>query len=204
MADHMRGAPDIPEGRKGGRVGHAGGLGEIRGGHGRFQRFGIARHADWHNAKHGKTSVKRFAKLHIMQTLHGEICAAAVTPGKANDSPYPGAMIAMMPRGPGHALACAQYGGLENCQAVQDGGRRPVFEPKSGYEINGFNARAETLGFLGKRPGAFRKPLRRRNNVEGVFSSMEEGSGGVARAARTNAQAAGLPSTCTCHNVAFA
>ena len=127
--------------------------------------FSIARYADWYNAKYGKISVKRFAKLHIMQTLHGKICAAMVTPGKANDSPYLRAMIAMMPRGSGHVPADAQYGGMENCQAVQDSGCRPVIEPKSSYEIHGFNARAEMLRFLEKHPGTFHKLLRKRNTV---------------------------------------
>ena len=38
--------------------------------------FSIARYADWYNAKYGKISARKFAKLHIMQTLHGKICAA--------------------------------------------------------------------------------------------------------------------------------
>ena len=74
--------------------------------------FSIARYADRYNAKYGKISVKKFAKLHIMQTLRGKTCAATVAPGKANDSPYLRAMIAMMPRGPGYAPADAQYGGM--------------------------------------------------------------------------------------------
>ncbi len=35
--------------------------------------FSIVRYADWYSAKYGKISVKEFAKLHIMQTLHGKI-----------------------------------------------------------------------------------------------------------------------------------
>ena len=50
--------------------------------------FSISRYRDWHNAKYGTISVKQFAKLHIVHALGGMICSAAVTPGKANDSPY--------------------------------------------------------------------------------------------------------------------
>ena len=139
-----------------------------------------------------------------MQTLHGKICAAMVTPGKANDSPYLRAMIAMTPRGSGYVPADAQYGVMENCQVVQGSGRRPVIEPKSGYEIKVFNARAEMLRFLEKHPGTFHKLLRKRNNVENVFSSMKERFGGVVRVVKTNAQTVKLLSTCTYHNMTFA
>ena len=166
--------------------------------------FSIARYADWYNAKYGKISVKKFAKLHIIQTPHDKICSAMVTPGRANDSPYLRAMIAMMSRGSGYVLADAQYGRMENCQAVQDSGRRPVIEPKSGYEIKGFNARAEMLRFLEKHPGTFHKLLRKRNNVESVFSSMKERFRGVVRAVRTNTQTVELLSTCICYNMTFA
>ena len=40
--------------------------------------------------------------------------AAVVTSGLANDSPYLGAMIAMMPNGPGCALADSQYDMVKN------------------------------------------------------------------------------------------
>ena len=86
--------------------------------------FSIALYADRYNAKYGKTGVKRFAKLHIIQTLDGKICSAMVTPGKANDSPYLRAMVAMMQNGSGHVLADAQYCGVENCQATKGSGRR--------------------------------------------------------------------------------
>ena len=142
--------------------------------------------------------------MHVMQTLRGKICSAMVTPGKANDSPYPWALIAMTPHGSGYVLADTQYGGMENCQAVQDSGCRPIIEPKSGYEINGFNAKAEMLWFLEKRPGTFHKLLRKKNNVESVFSSMKERFGGVVRAVKTNAQTIELPFTCTYHNMTFA
>ncbi len=36
--------------------------------------------------------------------------------------------------------------------------------------------------FLEEHPGTFRKLLRKRNNVESVFSSMKERFGGVVRA----------------------
>ena len=42
--------------------------------------FSIARYVDWQNAKYGRLSVRLFAKLHIMHTLHGMVCAATVTP----------------------------------------------------------------------------------------------------------------------------
>ena len=58
--------------------------------------FSISRYRDWHNAKYGTISVKQFAKLHIVHALGGKICAAAVTPGKANDSPYLREMLARM------------------------------------------------------------------------------------------------------------
>ena len=165
--------------------------------------FSIARYADWYNAKYGKISVKKFAKPRIAHSLHGKVYAAAVTPGKANDSPHLMAMIAMMPNGSGHVPADAQYGGMENCQAVRDSGRRRIIEPKSGYEIKGFNARADMLRFFEKHPGTFHKLLRKRNNVESVFSSMRERFGGVVRAVKTNAQTVELLSTCTYHNMTF-
>ena len=166
--------------------------------------FRMARYADRRNAKYGKISVKKLAKPRIARSPRGKTCAAVVTPGKADDSPHLMAVIAMMPNGSGHVPADAQYGGMENCQAARDGGRRPVIEPESGYEIKGFNARAEMLGFLGKRPGTFHKRLRKRNNVESAFSSMKERFGGAVRAVKTNARTVELPSTCAYHNTTFA
>ena len=58
--------------------------------------------------------------------------------------------------------------------------------------------------FLEKHPGTFRKLLRKRNNVESIFSSMKERFGGVVRAVKTNAQTIELPSTRTCCNMTFA
>ena len=166
--------------------------------------FGIARYADRYNAIYGKISANVCAKMRIVQTAHGKICAVMAAPGRADDPPYLRAMIAMMPHGSGYVLADAQYGGMENCQAVQDGGCRPVIELKSGYAIKGFNARAEMLRFLGKRPGTFHKLPRKRNNVVGIFSPMKERFGGVVRAVKTNAQTIELLSTRTYHNMTFA
>ena len=139
--------------------------------------FSIFRYMDWHNAKYGTISVKQFAKPRIARALGGKICAAAVTPGKANDSPYIREMLARMPRGSGDMLADSQYGGVKNCQAVQDSGRSAVIEPRTDYKIEGEDARAEMLRFLEEHPGTFRKLLRKRNNVESVSPSVKKGSG---------------------------
>ena len=114
--------------------------------------FSIYRYQDWHNAECGTISAKQFAKLHVARALGGTVCAAAVTPGRANDSPYLREMLARMPRGSGDMLAYAQYCGVENCQAVQDSGCRPVIEPSSNYKIEGDDARAEMLRFLEEHP----------------------------------------------------
>ncbi len=136
--------------------------------------FGISRYRDWHNAEYGTISVKQFAKLPVARALGGVTCFAAVTPGRANDSPYLREMPAGMPRGYNDMPADSQYGGVKNCQAVQDSGRCAVIEPRTDYKIEGEDARAEMLRFLEEYPGAFRKLLRKRNNVESVFSSMKE------------------------------
>ena len=128
--------------------------------------FGMARHVDWQNAKHGRPGVRPSAKLRIMHTPHGMACAAAVAPGKANDSPYLRAMVDALPEGDGDALADAAYGGVKNCNAVRDGGRRAVIDSKSSAVIKGFNARAEVLGFREGHPGTFHRLLRLRNNVK--------------------------------------
>ena len=101
-------------------------------------------------------------------------------------------------------LADSQYGGVKNRRAVRDGGRRRIIEPRPDYTIEGEDAGAGMLGFPGERPGAFRKLLRKRNNVGGVFSSVKERFGGVARAAGAKTRAAGLPSVRAYHNVTFA
>ena len=148
--------------------------------------------------------MKQFAKPRIARALHGKICAAAVTPGRANDSPYLGKMLARMPRGSGNMLADAQCCGVESCQAVQDSGHRPVIKPRTDYTIEGDDARAEMLRFLEEHPGTFRNILRKRNNVESVFSYMKERFGGVVRAVKTKTQIVELLSTCTYHNMTFA
>lgn len=71
---------------------------------------------DWRNAKYGAIGVKRFARMHVAHALGGMPCAAAVTPDKANGSPYPGTMMVTMPRGSGYVPADTQYG-VENCRA---------------------------------------------------------------------------------------
>ena len=71
---------------------------------------------DWRNAKYGTISVKQFAKLHIVHALRGMVCAAAVTPGKANDSPYLREMLARMPCGFGDVLGDSQYGGVKTAK----------------------------------------------------------------------------------------
>ena len=166
--------------------------------------FGICGYPDWHNAKYGATGVRQFAKPRVARALGGMVRAAAVTPGRANDSPYLREMLAGMPRGSGHMQADAQYCGVENCRAVRDSGRRAVIEPRTDYKIEGEDARAEMLRFLEERPGTFRKLLRKRNNVECVFSSMKERFGGVVRAVKTKTQTVELPSACICYNMAFA
>ena len=48
----------------------------------------VARYVNWVKAKYGKNGVKPFAKLHVLRSKHGRICAAAISKGTANDSPY--------------------------------------------------------------------------------------------------------------------
>ena len=148
--------------------------------------------------------MKQFAKLHVARALGGKICAAAVTPGRANDSPYLREMPAGMPRGYSDVLGDSQYGGVKNCRAVRDGGRRRIIEPRTDYTIEGEDARAEMLMFLEEHPGAFRKLLRKRNSVESVFSSMKERFGGVVRAVKSKTQTVELLSMCIYHNMTFA
>ena len=67
-----------------------------------------ARYIEWQSAKYGKISVQDFAKLHLIHTPYGNVCAAMVTPGKAGGSPYLREMIEMMPDGSGDVLgSCA-------------------------------------------------------------------------------------------------
>ena len=139
-----------------------------------------------------------------MHTLHGMVCAATVTPGNANDSPHLRTMIETLPEGDGDVLADAIYGGVRNCNAIRDSGRRAIIDPKSNAVIKGFNARAEMLRFREEHPGTFYKILRLRNNVESVFSSMKARFGGVVRALMESTQSAELLSMTICYNMAFA
>ena len=118
------------------------------------------------NAKYGKLSVRLFSKLHIMHMLHGTVCAAAVTPGKVNDPPHLRQMIEMLPEGDGNVPADAACGGIKNCNAILDGGRRAIIDSKSNAAIKGFNTGAEMLRFGEEHPGTFHRILRLRNNVK--------------------------------------
>ena len=109
--------------------------------------YSISRYKEWQNAKYGKFSVQDFAKLHLIHTPHGKICAATVTPGNATDSPHLRKMIKMMPDGSGGVVGDAAYGGIKNCNAMRDSGRRAVIDPKSNVTPKGFNARAEMPRF---------------------------------------------------------
>ena len=166
--------------------------------------FSIAKMLEWHHAKYGKLSVRLFAKLHLIHALHGKICAATVTPGKANDSPYLRQMIEMLPQGTGNVLADSMYGGKKNCQSIKDSGRIPIIEPKSNYTIKGFNARADMLRFFEKHPRTFYKLLRLRNNVESIFSSIKARFSGMVRALKEHTQTVELLSKCICYNMTFA
>ena len=148
--------------------------------------------------------MKQFAKLHVARALGGMVCAAAVTPDKANDSPYLREMPTGMPRGYGHMPADAQCCIVENRRAVQDSGRRRIIDPRTDYTIEGEDARAEMLMFLEEHPGTFRKLLRKRNNAESIFSSMKERFGGVVRAVKAKTQTVELLSMCVYHNMTFA
>ena len=110
--------------------------------------------------------MRLFSKLHIMHTLRGRVCAAVVTPGNVNDPPYLRQMIETLPEGDGDVTADAAYGGVENCNAIRDSGRRAVIDSKSNAVIKGFNARAEMLRFREEHPGTFYRILGLRNNVK--------------------------------------
>ena len=123
-----------------------------------------------------------------------------VTPGHASDSPYLRKMIGMRPDGSGDVLGDAVYGGVKNCNAIRDSGRRPVMEYKSNATPKGLNARADMLRFRDEHPHTFHNILRIRNNVESVFSSMER-FGGVVRALKPHTQAVELLSMCICRHM---
>lgn len=117
--------------------------------------FNMSRLKDWINAKYGKLSVRDFVKLHAIHTPQGKICAAMVTHGEANDSLYLRKMIKMMPNGSGNLLGDSAYGGVENCDAVRDSGRRPIIYTNSNAIPTGDNARAEMLRFRDEYPCTF-------------------------------------------------
>lgn len=167
-------------------------------------RYSMTKYVDWYNAKYGKISARLFAKLHLIHTPHGRICAAMVTPEEANDSPYLREMIGMRPPDSGDMLGDSAYRDVENCNAIHDSGCKPIIDLKSNAVPHGFNAKAETLRFHDKHSGTFYGILRTRNNVESIFSSVKERFGGAARALKTYAQSIGLLSTCICYNMTFA
>ena len=163
--------------------------------------YSMARYTEWQNAEYGRLSVHDFSKLHAIRALHGKICAAMVTPGKANDSPHLRKMAGMVPPGSGDVPGDAAYGGIKNCNAIRNSGRRPIMECKSNAAPKGFNARAEMPRFREEHPRTFHSILRTRNNVESVF---DEGGGVVVRALRPHTRAVELPSMRICYNMAFA
>ena len=61
----------------------------------------VSGYKDWHNANYGTISVKQFAKPRIARALHGKICAAVVTPGRADDSSHLRGTLDMVPHGSG-------------------------------------------------------------------------------------------------------
>ncbi len=164
--------------------------------------FGMSKYEDWENAKYGEISVKQFKKLHVIVSLHGKICAATVTPGLACDSPQLRQMVGFLPHGDGNdVMADAIYGGVKNCNAIRDSGRRPIIAPKSNYTIKGFNARAQMLRFFEKHPRTFYNKLSRKNNVESVFSAIKDRFGAIVRALREHTQETELLSMVVCYNM---
>ena len=143
------------------------------------------------------------ARLHIMHTLHGMVCAAAIPPGNAGGSPYLRLMVETLPEGDGDVLADAAYGGIKNCSVIRDSGRRAIIDSKSNAIIKGFNARAQMLRFREAHPGTFHRLLRLRNNIESVFSSMKARFGGVVRALRQNTQSVELLSMTVCYHMSI-
>ena len=161
--------------------------------------FHMANIVEWRHAKYGKLDVIDYANLHVLQVGHGKMCAAVVTLGKANDSPYLRKMIEMLPKGFGYVMADAMYGGKKNCRTIADSGRKPIIEPKAGYKIKGHNARAEMLRFYEEHPGTFYKILRKRNNVESLFSSVKSRFKAMVRALQEHTQTVELLSKCICY-----
>ena len=129
--------------------------------------YGMAWYTEWQNAKHGRLSVRHLARLHLTHAPYGKACAAMAAPGKANDSPHPGKMTEMMPPGSGGVPADTAYGGIKNCDAIRDSGRRAVMERRSNATPGGLNAGADMIRFGEERPRTFHNLLRIRNNVKG-------------------------------------
>ena len=100
-------------------------------------------------------------------------------------------------------MADAAYGGIKNCNAIRDSGRRAIIDSKSNAIIKGFNARAAMLRFREAHPGTFHRMLRLRNNVESVFSSMKARFGGVVRAFKPHTQAVELLSMTICYHMSI-
>ena len=71
-----------------------------------------------------------------------------------------------MSEGSGDVLGDAAYGGVKNCNAIRDSGRRAVIDVKSNATPKGLNARAEMLRFREEHPRTFHNILRIRNNVK--------------------------------------
>ena len=166
--------------------------------------FSISRHQDWHNAKYGTISVKQFAKPRVAHTRRGTICAAAVAPGRANDSPHLRTMLVGCRADP--ATCRPTPNAAESKTATGRKGQWTLPRNRSQIRLQnrGGRRQAEMLRFLEEHPATFHKMPRKRNNVESVFSSMKERFGGVVRAVRMKIQTVELPSTRTCHNVTFA
>ena len=80
--------------------------------------FSISMYENWQNAK---LSVRQFCKLHIMYGMRR--CR-----DMANDSPHLRAIAETLPEGDGDVLADAAYGGVQNCNAIRDSGRRYIVD----------------------------------------------------------------------------
>ena len=91
----------------------------------------------------------------------------------------------MMPPGSGDVLGDSAYGGVKNCNAIRDSGRRPIIEPKSDASPHWFNAKAEMPKFRDEHSGTFYGIPRIRNNIKSVFSSMERFGGWSVPSRRT-------------------
>ena len=121
--------------------------------------FSISECSDWMNAKYCKISVRLFAKLHIIHALRGMICAATVTPGNCNDSPQLRYMVEVLPEGNGDVLADTAYGGIKNCNAIRDSGRRAIINPKSNAQIK--VRVGQNIAPVPSRPSSIQNPIPR-------------------------------------------